>query len=1328
MVLRIYIYILLSLGLLFVRPLAADSELELLSEWPQNFETDAWDVAISGDHAYVIFRSGTLGVYDISDLSNPVRISTLDIPTAWSIEIYNGYAFVESSNSGILIIDITNPYRPRRDRTIEVAYILDMKIHGDYLYILNNNSYVTVYDIKKPWFPIQVISFGVGTNPYEIFIYNNNLYVARWDYGIDIYNISNPLQVEYKSTIFSEYYIRNIKQYNQTLVIRNGDDEINFYDMQIETEPVLIDRVNINEWINNIFLHGNLLYIISDYLTLNIYNLDDLNLEVGPVIINNSNFNYSVVKVINNLIFTIDSSGIVLNIILNAGVIEEQCVLAKNQYNKDFAFADEIGCLIDEDDGVSLIDYSNPEFPYLIGKFFQEYSFYKVTIFERYIYLITDDYRIVIVDISNVYAPAILSIYEVSTDIHHFEITNNRIYYSSYVNDEGGYYAIHVVDIQNKYNPVLISRCKVDHSVWGIEASGDYAYASLNENGLLVVDFSNLDSPSVVKRIVTPSYSLEISGSKLYSKNRYEINVYDIVNPSKIELFEYIELWYNGTSFRLLGNYLYVPYSSYLYVYEMNQWGYNYVESYDTGSYINDIEINGDYIFVEKFGNKSQILWYKKGDYYTSTINTTAYVPAAGGYYEVFLNSNAYWNIYEDYFTPRVDVYPREGFGSSVLSITVPPNTWGEPIERMLYIGNTKHTIIQEGAEPYVEITPEFSVIGYDGGYIGLYVEGNYQWTVSEDLEWVSIVYSESFSEYVTLFVDPNTSINPREAQITIGNGSHTIYQEGAPAYYFFEKTDSLVGASGGVIENRIFSNTEWQVNYSPDWVTLSPTSGSGDSPLELIVEPNLNMSDRIDTISIGFAQWLVWQSGAGPRVEISPSEKEISSEGGGYSLTVSSNTDWAVSNLPDWVVANPTNSSMNGAVQMTVEPNPFARERSASISVGSETHIVTQLPSEATYMLDISSTTVPATASVFTVTIQSNADWSVIDLPEWVTATPSSGQNSGSLVFSVSANPQTNSRNTVIKIGDKSVEITQAAAAPITTISPSTFNTGPEQKTYTIDVESNTNWDVTSQQTWLSFSPESGFGNGQIQVTVEAFPKVGSRLALLDIGGQTHELSQFGVPIYINVSPTEVTLSGEGGQFDIEIRTNVDWTLEFHPEWIIPSHVSGNGDSTLSFTYAANSTLSEREGAFRITGNAVTLVQGAGTDKDEDGYFDNLSVGHSLHDPNDSNKYIPFKDTNGNFVPDNYGNDLTEPLDDHSPLLNISMDGTEIKAAVRLTPGCSYTLWQSTDGVNWTQIGFRLDGKLETTLQVDSPQTLSGIVLVAPQGSMLYMLKAHIQ
>jgi Protein of unknown function (DUF1566)/Abnormal spindle-like microcephaly-assoc'd, ASPM-SPD-2-Hydin/YHYH protein/Putative Ig domain len=74
----------------------------------------------------------------------------------------------------------------------------------------------------------------------------------------------------------------------------------------------------------------------------------------------------------------------------------------------------------------------------------------------------------------------------------------------------------------------------------------------------------------------------------------------------------------------------------------------------------------------------------------------------------------------------------------------------------------------------------------------------------------------------------------------------------------------------------------------------------------------------------------------------LSPTTQTVVAAGGTYSLTIASSATWTLGTLPSWITAS-ASSGKSGLLTLNVAANTNALERSYTITVGSQSHVVTQ-------------------------------------------------------------------------------------------------------------------------------------------------------------------------------------------------------------------------------------------------------------------------------------------------------------------------------------------------------------------------------------------------
>jgi hypothetical protein len=148
---------------------------------------------------------------------------------------------------------------------------------------------------------------------------------------------------------------------------------------------------------------------------------------------------------------------------------------------------------------------------------------------------------------------------------------------------------------------------------------------------------------------------------------------------------------------------------------------------------------------------------------------------------------------------------------------------------------------------------------------------------------------------------------------------------------------------------------------------------------------------------------------------------------------------------------------------------------------------------------------------------------------------------------------------------------------------------------TQTFNITSNVSWTATSDQSWLSVSNLSGFGNATITVTAQENTTTSTRTATVTISGAgvgtrtitvTQEAGGFA---YLVTSTTALTVNSTANSTaSFDINANVAWTVTSNQSWLNISQASGTGSSRLTLTASANPATNERTANITITGTGV--------------------------------------------------------------------------------------------------------------------------------------------
>jgi hypothetical protein len=170
-------------------------------------------------------------------------------------------------------------------------------------------------------------------------------------------------------------------------------------------------------------------------------------------------------------------------------------------------------------------------------------------------------------------------------------------------------------------------------------------------------------------------------------------------------------------------------------------------------------------------------------------------------------------------------------------------------------------------------------------------------------------------------------------------------------------------------------------------------------------------------------------------------------------------------------------------------------------------------------------------------------------------------------------------------------------------TATPTSYNVAKESGSKEFTITSNTDWQVSSNQTWCTLSANAGKGNGSITATFTENKEVPQRSATItftgtDVASQTATLTQAGTePPVLTITPANQNVTNPAGTTTFTITSNVSWIATSDQSWCTITNTSGVGNGTLTVNYEANATNSQRIANLAITGlglsaKTVTVTQ----------------------------------------------------------------------------------------------------------------------------------------
>lgn len=427
-----------------------------------------------------------------------------------------------------------------------------------------------------------------------------------------------------------------------------------------------------------------------------------------------------------------------------------------------------------------------------------------------------------------------------------------------------------------------------------------------------------------------------------------------------------------------------------------------------------------------------------------------------------------------------------------------------------------------------------------------------------------------------------------------------------------FSTSSVTVAPEGESVEVALTSNGDWSVAAYPEWLTVSPASGSGDATLTLTAPLNdgeaarsgeVRVTSKDNTATLTVTQEAMEKD----YVIVSPTSIECEGDGGVFTLNVASNCDWRVNATVDWISCNPESGNGNGTVTVTIAPFESTNEsRETNIifsGAGSELlpiHVVQQAEIQIYVSLEPGTLGFEYDGGTQPFSVISNGNWTATLDVDWITMDATSGNGNADLTVTVAENEtvleaREGHVNFLTETGATATLIVKQEGAPdphYLVITPALISFTQEGGEMELSVSCDMEWTATVQASWVSLSATTGQGDASLVLAVE--PNFISEIRYTTLVFTSNGLMQQvavnqeagETPVLVSISPDTLYTSDGGGFEHLSITANTTWNLESSDAWVTLLTSSGTGDAEIDFVVDRNNSAEERIGAINIVHN----------------------------------------------------------------------------------------------------------------------------------------------
>ena len=564
--------------------------------------------------------------------------------------------------------------------------------------------------------------------------------------------------------------------------------------------------------------------------------------------------------------------------------------------------------------------------------------------------------------------------------------------------------------------------------------------------------------------------------------------------------------------------------------------------------------------------------------------------------------------------------------GTTACTLTVGKNT--SEVERTGVVVFTESTyghtysvnVLQKGYE--FSISPSSLSYTKNGGNKTVTINNpyGYSWIVESKPDWIT---TANTGGNLTVTADPNI-VFQRTGTLVIKDTdfnktySVSISQESGYVFDIYPTSFSF-DWNYDIQDTLTITNPNhmaWTITNIPSWLTVSPTAGTGTS-VSLTADVNIGFERTYSGITVNETlcdqhYYFDVQQDSGYYFELLPTT--------GLSFTSGSTTkvmtidcrdyNWKIISKPSWITTNYTTGYGATQVNVTASSNVgFARSGEIVVkNMDYNLEYTMNISQESGYVFNVSPSsfhfTSAGTAQQLTITNPNGYHWQIIDLPTWITVSPSTGNSNATVTVTAQVNGW-DARSDIFSVYEDSVAYTETDInvsqdeGYTLSYSPTafTFNVTSGSSTITINNPDNYNLQITSDKNWLSLSPTATTSSGQVTVNyTDNGSTSDDRTATITINNssrsRSHTIGVRQAGYLFSVEPSSLTFASGGETTFIMIYdgNNIEWEITSYPSWLTPNVTTGSATRSVDFTAASNAGRPERTGTIVVKDKAFNI------------------------------------------------------------------------------------------------------------------------------------------
>ncbi|UCD43309.1 MAG: hypothetical protein JSV69_06880 [Chloroflexota bacterium] len=501
------------------------------------------DLIVKDDLAYLALGRAGLVIVDASDPGSPEEIGSFDTrgsANAVATDGQNGY--IADGRDGLRIMDVSNPFFPREIGAYNTpGYAQDLDLVNNRVYIADGGSGLLLVNVRDKQNPFLVSSYSVRGNIRRVAVQGNYAYLGDNQNQFRVVNISKPQQLEEVATLDVGGEIQDIVLSENRAYLAVGTQGMVIVDISNPTIPQVLTIIETAGNVQGVAVNQDIVAYLADGEDgLLVYDITDLNAieRTGSF---DDFFNANRVVLDEGALYLADRDSALYVVDAEVTLAAQSVSTTEQQQGNARAVAvnDNLAFLVFADQGLRVIDVSNPSTPSDVANYDSPGASIDVTLSGDFIYLADGaaGMQVLFLESSGSQNPQISVIAGIDTpgEANHAAVVGQTIYLAD---GSGG---LSVISTVNPAQPLILGTEDTPGIAKGVAVLGDFAYVADGEAGLRVINILDGSKPAEVAAIDTPGDAQAVVVRQLPDPNNRiyayvadgggGLRVIDVTNP-----------------------------------------------------------------------------------------------------------------------------------------------------------------------------------------------------------------------------------------------------------------------------------------------------------------------------------------------------------------------------------------------------------------------------------------------------------------------------------------------------------------------------------------------------------------------------------------------------------------------------------------------------------------------------------------------------------------------------------------------------------------------------------------------------------------------------